>query len=301
MKINLQTYHFDAPFYFAKTHQSERSSTRRVWIINMILKVMITGNNRNIVSDITNSVEHDTACSTFTCPVIKSRLYESAIAERPRVAIICMGNETPDEIRMYDIFNEYKKLNDLTVIVIANDEAMDLFTEHTGLERVLFLPRPVSLTVLYDKLSEIRDVMKAEAVRSGFREYINTKPREQFNRRHILVVDDDPQQLMQIKDHLRDFFEVTVINSGKQVIRALGKFKVDLIFLDYLMPDKNGPEVLKEIRKYPQFRDIPVVFLTGVSEKEVVTKTIVELKPQGYVLKPTTKADIVAKVIDILG
>ena len=49
------------------------------------------------------------------------------------------------------------------------------------------------------------------------------------------------------------------------------------------------------------YKDIPVVFLTGVSEKETVIKTLVELKPQGYILKPSKKSEIVAKIIDVLG
>ena len=63
----------------------------------------------------------------------------------------------------------------------------------------------------------------------------------------------------------------------------------------------TGPDVLKMIRGDRRFADIPVVFLTGVSEKDTVIKTIKEFKPQGYILKPTTKADIVVKVIEILG
>ncbi|MBQ3842477.1 MAG: response regulator [Ruminiclostridium sp.] len=166
---------------------------------------------------------------------------------------------------------------------------------------MLFLPRPISPFVLYDKLNEIGEMMQRESLKSGFVEFVNSKHPEEFSRKHILVVDDDPQQLIHIRDQLREFYEVTVINSGRQVIKCLNKFKTDLIFLDYLMPEQNGPDVLEEIRKHPQFRDIPVVFLTGVSEREVVTKIIVELKPQGYLLKPTTKIEIVSKVIEILG
>jgi|GEM_PF-5059371 len=53
--------------------------------------------------------------------------------------------------------------------------------------------------------------------------------------------------------------------------------------------------------KNSDYKDIPVVFLTGVSEKETVIKTLVELKPQGYILKPSKKSEIVAKIIDVLG
>ena len=76
---------------------------------------------------------------------------------------------------------------------------------------------------------------------------------------------------------------------------------MDLILLDYLMPEMDGPGVLTRLRAFESYRDIPVIFLTGVSEKETVIKTLVDLKPQGYVLKPTKKSEIVAKIIEVLG
>ena len=67
------------------------------------------------------------------------------------------------------------------------------------------------------------------------------------------------------------------------------------------MPQPDGPKVLASLKSNKEFSSIPVVFLTGVSEREKVLKTIVELKPQGYLIKPAKKSEIVAKIIDILG
>ena len=106
---------------------------------------------------------------------------------------------------------------------------------------------------------------------------------------------------MAIKENLTEFYEVTLINKGKNVFRYLEKYKVDLILLDYIMPEMDGPEVLKLLRAHPDYKDIPIVFLTGVSDKETVVKTLVELKPQGYILKPSKKSEMVAKIIDVLG
>ncbi|MBR5991622.1 MAG: hypothetical protein IK036_02600, partial [Clostridia bacterium] len=46
-------------------------------------------------------------------------------------------------------------------------------------------------------------------------EFVNDRDPEVFERKHILVVDDDPEQLTAIKEQLREFYEVTVINGGK--------------------------------------------------------------------------------------
>ena len=94
---------------------------------------------------------------------------------------------------------------------------------------------------------------------------------------------------------------MTLVGSGKDALKFLGKRKVDLILLDYMMPDMDGPEVMTEIREDPALAGIPIVFLTGVSEKDKVIKTLVDLKPQGYIVKPSKKSELVAKIIDILG
>lgn len=59
----------------------------------------------------------------------------------------------------------------------------------------------------------------------------------------------------------------------------------DLIFLDYEMPVEKGPEVFRKIKKLESAKDIPVVFLTGVADREKITE-VLSLKPNGYLLKP---------------
>ena len=63
----------------------------------------------------------------------------------------------------------------------------------------------------------------------------------------------------------------------------------------------DGPDVLKAIRADEELQDIPIIFLTGVTEKSVVIETLTELMPQGYMVKPAKKSELVAKIIDIIG
>ena len=168
---------------------------------------------------------------------------------------------------------------------------------------MFFLERPVPLLALYEKLNEVEKKLEEAGGGSHGRlmEYVNPDAGREHPRKHILVVDDDSEQLLQIKEHLKEFYEVTLLNSGKNVIRCLQRHEIDLILLDYMMPEMDGPDVLERLRGNSDYKDIPVVFLTGVSEKETVIKTLVELKPQGYILKPSKKSEIVAKIIDVLG
>ena len=113
----------------------------------------------------------------------------------------------------------------------------------------------------------------------------------------ILVVDDDPNYLALVRGWLRDSYKVSMANSGLQAIKWLGKNKVDLILLDHEMPITTGPQVLEMLRSDSETSSIPVMFLTGKSDKESVMK-VVSLKPEGYFLKTIGKAELLKNLED---
>ena len=266
-----------------------------------MLRIMVTGKNRKIASDVSKHLESDRGYTPIKCPAAKTALLDMVLSEMPHLIIVCAGNETADTVKVYDILKESTKAGFSSIIVIANDEDKKCFIDNTKLKKISFLSRPVSLTALYTKLEELEEKYKDMNAldMSMISEFENEL--EEFPRKHILVVDDESDQLAAIKENLMEFYEVTLINKGKNVFRYLEKYKVDLILLDYVMPEMSGAEVLKLLRAHPDYKDIPIVFLTGVSDKDTVIKTIVELKPQGYILKPSKKSEMVAKIIDVLG
>ena len=78
-----------------------------------------------------------------------------------------------------------------------------------------------------------------------------------------------------------------------QAITFLLKNEVDLILLYYEMPVVDGPQVLQMLRQEPATANIPVVFLTGIGTRESVAR-VMSLKPEGYILKSTTREDLLA-------
>jgi CheY-like chemotaxis protein len=264
---------------------------------------MVTGKNRKIASDISERLTEDRGYTVVKCAPGKEALFERVPAEMPHLIIICLGDETWETVSVFDVLKECTRMGGITIIVIANETDQKVFINHTKLERMFFMSRPVSLFALYEKLNEIEQKVD-ERMTSGsmlVEEYVNPHADDIPPRKHILVVDDDSSQLLQMKEHLREFYEVTLVRSGESAIKYLTKHRVDLILLDYMMPVMNGPQVLETLRLMPALQFIPVVFLTGVTEKDTVVKTLVELKPQGYIVKPAKKSEIVAKIIDILG
>ena len=88
---------------------------------------------------------------------------------------------------------------------------------------------------------------------------------------------------------------MSMVGSGLQALKFLGKNKVDLILLDHEMPVTSGPKVLEMLRSDDETKDIPVMFLTGKSDKESVME-VVSLKPEGYFLKNITREELLEKL-----
>ena len=109
------------------------------------------------------------------------------------------------------------------------------------------------------------------------------------------MVDDDATYLNLVRDWLKDSYRVSVVSSGLQAIKWLGNNKVDLILLDHEMPVTSGPQVLEMLRSDAETASIPVMFLTGKSDKQSVMQ-VVNLKPEGYMLKNIDKDELLQKL-----
>jgi CheY-like chemotaxis protein len=114
-------------------------------------------------------------------------------------------------------------------------------------------------------------------------------------KKSILIVDDDPQYLTMVREWLKVTYKVSMVNSGLQAIKWLGKNKVDLILLDHEMPVTSGPQVLEMLRSDSETCNIPVIFLTGKGDKESVM-AVVALRPDGYLLKGIQKEELLEKI-----
>ncbi len=116
-------------------------------------------------------------------------------------------------------------------------------------------------------------------------------------KKSILIVDDDPNYLSLVREWLRGTYKVSMANSGLQALKWLGKNKADLILLDHEMPVTSGPQVLEMLRSDEETRDIPVIFLTGKSDKNSVM-AVVALRPEGYFLKTVSREELLNKLKD---
>ena len=122
---------------------------------------------------------------------------------------------------------------------------------------------------------------------------------EPEQRKHILVVDDDPLMLKMLKEHLHAEYDVATAVSGKIALKFLERKKTNLILLDYEMPGENGPEILEKIHSNSATKDIPVIFLTGVSDKDKIQEALA-LRPQSYLLKPIDREKLIDSITKVI-
>ena len=113
--------------------------------------------------------------------------------------------------------------------------------------------------------------------------------------KRILLVDDDPTFLKMLQGWLSDKYRITAVKSGMQAITYIANHTPDLILLDYDMPITPGPQVMEMIRSEFNSSEIPIIFLTGKSDRESIMR-VMKLKPQGYLLKTMGRDDIVAAI-----
>ncbi len=119
-------------------------------------------------------------------------------------------------------------------------------------------------------------------------------------KKHVLVVDDDRNILKMLKAALSADYDVTTMLNGKMAEKYLLTKSADLILLDYEMPVESGPEVFRKLKQDKTKKDIPVIFLTGISDSEKI-KEVFSLHPRGYLLKPISVEKLLGTIKDIIG
>lgn len=111
----------------------------------------------------------------------------------------------------------------------------------------------------------------------------------------ILCVDDEMDVLLILKTALSEDYEVSTAGNGIDAIALVDDLRPDLVILDMMMPEMDGIQTLRELRQTEAGADVPVLFLTGVSDKEVKRQAL-DLGTSYYLTKPFDYNDLISKV-----
>lgn len=300
----------------------------------MKYKILLTGKNDSAIDDffmqMSDNFEVMTTSSRFE-DIIRHMTYF-----QPNVFAYCLHNESREDMIQVANFKFRLSKENIPLVIIGLKEDCDEFEKIAINVSNLTLYRPMSIGVMQEKIIALlkeRRFLKAIGMEAEEDPIINGSSVEQAEykipeavvqsvspeqlivsddeaasvipgaggrkRKHILVVDDNAMMLKVLKEHLHEKYDVATAVSGKVALRFLERKKTDLILLDYEMPDESGPAVLEKIRALDATKDLPVIFLTGVTDTKKI-KEALALKPQSYLLKPIDRdklLDAIAKTI----
>lgn len=218
------------------------------------------------------------------------------------VGIVKSGKFALDYIREYE------------TDMILLDVAMPVMDGFQTLRAIRNVEEGINVPVIFVTGSNSRSVV-LESLCSGVdaylvkpvkKEQLLLKVKEVFDsqnhmkhKRTVLAIDDDVTYLKIINTYLKDSFNVVMINSAKLAMEYLNGHRPDVILLDYQMPLHSGSTILNHIRRTDEIGDIPVIMLTGISDKEVVVKCLTE-HPDKFLLKPVNKIELIRGIYSVL-
>lgn len=237
---------------------------------------------------------------------------------QPDVFVYCLYKEKPDDLKRFVNIERKISERDIPLVIVGDSEDCELFAKIAPLLEPMVLQKPLTaqniaeaiVKMLDEKtqkkqektLKETADAAVAAALQKAKDRIskMNAAEEGEKRRKHILVVDDDSSVLKLLKGYLAERYDVATAISGKVALKFLETKGTDLVLLDYEMPVENGSEVLGKIRANEKTKDLPVVFLTGVTDKNKI-REVLSMKPQGYLLKPVDMEKLSSTIKGVLG
>ena len=114
-----------------------------------------------------------------------------------------------------------------------------------------------------------------------------------MDKKHILIVDDDPAILRLLNTNLKARgYEVTTATNGEESLEAVQSDFIDLIILDIMMPKVDGVEVCRRIREWS---NIPIIILSARGDEKDKVRCL-ELGADDYLTKPFGIAELMARI-----
>ena len=117
---------------------------------------------------------------------------------------------------------------------------------------------------------------------------------------HVLIVEDDPEIAELIRMHVeRDGYSARVAGSGRDALEAVARRRPDLMILDIMLPDLDGLEVTRRLKRDAETAKINILMVSARGEESDIVAGL-ELGADDYVTKPFSPRVLVARVRSVL-
>lgn len=261
-------------------------------------KILISGRNQMMIN-----IFFQNMSDSFECQTTSSRTEDVECHIKyfkPELFVLCLNTGTREILpEMVDICNAADG-HSIPMVLIGDIKECETLTAEMKTAPALMFSRTSRATKIAEDINTFLKEREKLKAAEKIAERAEPAEEEKLSRKHVMVIDDDPRMLRVLKEYLHDTYDVATAPSGKIAMKFLENKHTDLILLDYMMPEENGPEVYKNIRALPGHKNTPIVFLTGVSESKKI-KEVMELHPQGYLLKPIEREKFLKSILGFLG
>ena len=116
----------------------------------------------------------------------------------------------------------------------------------------------------------------------------------------VLVIDDEKDVCEYLAMVLRDEdFTVEYVLEPKGVREAIQRFEPAVLLIDYRMPGQTGAELVREIRREPQWRDLALIMVTALAGEEEKVSAL-DMGADDYVVKPFSPKELAARIRAVL-
>lgn len=269
-------------------------------------KILIIGALNNILRSICECLSKDYNVQMCSENIDDIKAMISLL--KPDLVIV---NEIAFNVTEMDLFMELsKKYSRKPVLIISSGENQEHSHEISKLlPKSTIIYKPVTRSKL---LTSCRELLNPDSSVSGSKEKAENDPANKEggttagtgvlknDKKKVLVIDDSVLLLRNMKAMLDDNYQVFTVASGEMALKSLSKIRPDVILLDYAMPDWDGKKTFEMLSQDEIGRNIPVIFLTSVSDKQQILD-VLSLKPFGYILKPPLKDRITEEIERALG
>lgn len=231
--------------------------------------------------------------------------------EQLKIIVADTGIGVPENMRQM-IFNRYQRGQaGRDSLGIGLNLTAELIRTHHGTIRcegregngsifTITLPANISLYKESDFLKQ-NAVTNAESKveRQGFTDQIHERiSLIPMNDHRILVVEDNPEIRAFLQQELSHYFQVETAANGKEALKVLTP-TLQLVITDVMMPEMNGYELIRQLRKHESTRHLPVIMLTAINADDQILKGF-ELGADAYITKPFSLPLLLLQVRNLL-
>lgn len=116
----------------------------------------------------------------------------------------------------------------------------------------------------------------------------------------ILYAEDEPdvQTVVELTVQTMSDYQIKVCDNGKKLLECVGEYNPDLILLDVMMPEMDGPTTFKNLQSDENTKNIPVIFMTAKAQVHEV-ETFKETGALGVITKPFDPINLCEEIQEI--